>query len=783
MPIHLRRTRRNLFIFLLMIAPACLLAQETTIPAANPDAPGERLVLRDESIDQVLALLERLTGRSIIRPQALPTPTFTFTSQRPMTRDEMILAIQSMLSINGVGVSPMGDMFLRVVPLAQIRQQSPEFLSEPASNLPASGRVVSRLLELDFLRIPEIQAQLNLMLSQQGGSIIPFEKSNSFLVTDTISNIQAMEALLTQVDVPSLPKTETRFFTIRYGRAGEIVSQVQAFATGPGGLELGAGTVLTADERTNQVIVVADRRQMAFFEGFIEKLDIQAELMTKNEVLYLKHAMAVDVASLLTQLVTGSRSGMSSGGAGGSSRTNTRTPSRSGGRSNRSQIGQGSQRSSTGSGNQRQQNTNRNTPRMPVIPGANVRTQGADVGAMGADVGAMQAATEAVQDTLGEAGETDFSETLSIIPDERSNAIIISGTRQDIAMVTELIEKIDIVLAQVRIEVFIAEVTLSEDAASGIDAFNIKYKEGGGLSFGGSGPGWTLSRSAALEWEAMLGRAAGNSNVKVLSTPTIVTTHNREATILVGERRPIITGTSEGNYSGGTIRSQVTYEDIGIELMVLPLIGNDGTIQLEIDQKVDNIVGTVTIDNNEQPIIGTRQATSFVTVADRETIILGGLQSSEKSKTKNRLGIVGQIPVIGGIFGSKKEEEIRRELLVFIRPTVLMSTTDAYKDAQEALRRNVLYEELEDRMNPPPPPEPPLPPSFSPDAEALREAREAQQVEKQEQEGIIGENLNSTDSPPGFSPAARELRERNEEKRQEAEALEEEDSTTTAETT
>jgi len=107
--------------------------------------------MRDDTIDQVLTLLERLTGRSIIRPQALPAATFTFTSQRPMTRDEAILAITTMLSINGIGVTPMGDLFLRVVPLQQIRQQSPEFLTEPASNLPPSGRVVSRFYELDFL--------------------------------------------------------------------------------------------------------------------------------------------------------------------------------------------------------------------------------------------------------------------------------------------------------------------------------------------------------------------------------------------------------------------------------------------------------------------------------------------------------------------------------------------------------------------------------------------------------------------------------------------------------
>src|SRR5690606_9977703 len=141
------------------------------------------------------------------------------------------------------------------------------------------------------------------------------------------------------------------------------------------------------------------------------------------------------------------------------------------------------------------------------------------------DGGGGGSVAEAVQSVLSDAAETDFSETLTILPDERSNAIIISGTKQDIAMVTDLIEKIDVILAQVRIEVFIAEVTLSENDARGIDALDISYSEGGDLSFGAKGPGWEIGRSADLDWNFVFSQAAGRSDVEVLSAPTIVTTH------------------------------------------------------------------------------------------------------------------------------------------------------------------------------------------------------------------------------------------------------------------
>jgi general secretion pathway protein D len=740
MPLHFSRTRRSLLGLLLLTAPVWLQAQPATpIPAASED-PVE-ITFRDESTDQVLVMLERLTGRSIIRPQALPAATFTFTSQRPMTRDEAILAIQSMLSINGIGVTPMGDMFLRVVPLARVRSEAPEFLVEPASNLPASGRVVSRLLELNFLRIAEIQTQLNLLLSPNGGSIIPFEKSNALLVTDTVSNIQAMEQLLARVDRPTMPRSETRFYPVRFARASELVSQIQAFTAGPGGVELGAGTMITADERTNQIILVADPRQMAYFENLIQRLDVQADLMTRNEVLPLKHADAVQVASLLSQLVTGSRSGMgATTRPGATPRPGQQVTPGAPGQLTPQQRQQQLQR--------QQQQQRQQQPQRPQQPG------GPPVPGGGGRVGAQQAA-EAVQAVVDEASTTDFSDTLTILADERSNSIIISGTRQDMVLIRELIEKIDVILAQVRIEVFIAEVTLSDSEVTGISALRLNYTEGGIVGGSVTASGMVLTRTN-LDWTALFANAITRSDVKVLSVPTIVTTHNQEATILVGERRPIITGTlTDGSITGGSIRSQIQYENIGIELRVRPLIGADGSVQLQIDQKVDDVTGTVEIDGNDQPIIGTRHATSYVIVADRETVILGGLQSNSRRTSRNRLGILGQLPLIGDLFTSRTQDHNRTELLVFIRPTVLPTTAAAHRDAQEAIENHSQRDSIRESMNPSP-----FPTNLSPEALELRQRR-LDAAPGSGAEVPLFESVPLTPDESRLSPEAIELRESN----------------------
>jgi general secretion pathway protein D len=588
------------------------------------------------------------------------------------------------------------------VPLARVRSEAPEFLVEPASNLPASGRVVSRLLELNFLRIAEIQTQLNLLLSPNGGSIIPFEKSNALLVTDTVSNIQAMEQLLARVDRPAPPRSEFRFIPVRFARAADVVAQVQGLIGGPGGLELGAGTVITADERTNQIVLAADPRQLQFFEDLIQRLDVQADLVTRNEVLYLKHAAATEVASLLSQLVSGSRTGTGATARPGGARQGGQAVTAPGGQQltpqQRQQQLQRQQQQQRGQG-QRQQ--------VPQVPGAGGRTT------------AQQAATEAVQSVMEEAGTSDFSETLTILPDERSNAIIVSGTRQDLVMIRELIDKIDIILAQVRIEVFIAEVSLNQNEASGLNALGINYAEGGLVTGNVTGPGYTFRREG-INWSATLGQAAGRGDVRILSVPTIVTTHNREATIDVGERRPIITGTLTGTQLG-SVQSQISYETIGIQLRVRPLIGTDGTIQLEIDQRVDDIVDSVTIDGNEQPVIGTRHATSFVSVANRETVVLGGLQSQTNRSTRGRIAFIGRVPILGSLINPRTRDNTRTELLVFIRPTVLPNTAAAHADAQEAIEKSTQRDSVRELLNPPPPPPDP---GFSPEALELRRRAE-----------------------------------------------------------
>ncbi|RME67345.1 MAG: hypothetical protein D6781_13440, partial [Verrucomicrobia bacterium] len=403
-----------------------------------------------------------------------------------------------------------------------------------------------------------------------------------------------------------------------------------------------------------------------FFDNLIEKLDVPADPPTEIKVITMKYADAVELASLLSQLISGQSQ---------------------------------SARSSDRSGSRRQ----RSTP-FPAIAEQNRQDRENVQRQIRNQVQTDQnSARNAVQAALGDVVE-QFSDLMTVIADERTNSIVVSGTKSDIALITRVIGDLDVVLAQVRLEVVIAEVTLSESIQRGIDAFGLVYDQASG-SFelfprlpglstvnsdaatvaGVLSSGGTISN---ITIDALIASAKGNSSINLLSVPTLTTTHNKEASIILGEARPIVTSTQQSVSIGGGSYSSFQFQDIGIELVVKPVIGPNDVVQLEIDQKVDDIgPNPVTINGEEQPVIIRRQATSYVSVKNNQLVVLGGLQRNSVTKTKNKMWLLGDIPLVGGLFSKKSDVTNRTELLIFIKPEVIRNTDEADQDAREVIRK------------------------------------------------------------------------------------------------
>jgi len=630
----------------------------TTAPVvANPVAPEEMVQpnLPDAPLDLVLPLLEQWTGRMVLRPQALPTPTITLVCRQPMPKSEALRALETALNLNGIAVVRMGDRFIKVVPLQNARVESPQLIEGSSLDLPPSGQVVTKLFQLQFLRANEFVPQLQTLFNQNVSAPVFFDKSNAVLLTDSLSTIQRIELLLQKLDQPFMANLAPKFYTIHFAKASDVVNKIRAMMQGTLQNQIGSATSYSADDRTNQVVLIADPRQHAFFDELISKLDVKSDPNTRNEVIYLKHAASKDVSALLNSLVSGQTKAAQTSGS--------------------IQPGLGIQ------------------PGQPPVPNQGPQSN------------------QSVNALVGDVGSTQFSSLVTIIADDRSNAVVVNGTMDDIRLLKQLIDQLDIVLAQVRIEVVIAEVVLSDNASTGIDSLGLDVAgnklmgikgAASGLSVGGNsvsstnyygttadtaahGGPYALSSDFAataghysLVGLLSLSSTPRKGNSRILSVPAITTTHNKEAKLFFGETRPVISGststpsgTSTSAGSNFSTSSQVTQQEIGTTVTVKPLIGNDGSVQLDIKQTISDVSGEVTVDNNKQYIIGKRETNSFITVKSGEIIVLAGMQKDNNTHSTSRLG---PIPWIGDLLGTRSRSKTRSELVVFIRPMVLTNT-------------------------------------------------------------------------------------------------------------
>ncbi len=669
-PIILMKKFLNLLflgVFALSILPG--FAADTTVvtavavatPVATLSANDKvgPMDLNDVTIAQILDLLQKWTGKTVLRPQALPSNLYTLKLPAGTPRSEALLAIETLLNLNGIAVIQQGERFLKVVPNNVAKSESPSLITESTLSLPASGRVASKIFVLKHANGQEVVTQIASMLNATLATPpVYFGRNNAILVTDSIMNLQKIETLLNQLDRPQLDVVATKMYNLKHAIATDVVTKLTTLLRSPAQtagapFRLSTGTTFTADERTNRIILIGSADQHTFFDNLIETLDAIADPNTKTDVIFLRHANATEVATLLTQLITGQTKA---------------TTTASGGKS------------TTG--------TNRVT-----TPAANT-----------------PAAASAANSGAGQNGADEFSSMTTVLADVRSNSIVVSGTKDDLRLLHELINKVDVVLPQVRVEVVIAEVTLKDDDTSGISALGMNVTNGklvgvsstfGGGTLAGNGSAFaTLAAGNDLTGIISLSTTPTKSDTRILSVPTITTTHNKEATLFVGESRPVITGTqSTAGTSGLVSSSTVSQRDIGIQLKVLPLIGKDGSVQLQVTQQVEDILGQVTLDGNLQPIIGRRSTDSFVSAMSGEIIVLGGLQRTQSLDDANRLG---PIPFLGDLLGSSTKSKTRTELVIFLRPYVLNNSAVDNINALNRINATPIAEEVNKVINPSP---------------------------------------------------------------------------------
>ena len=669
--------------------------------AAQPAEPAQiEFEFQGASINAILEWYARLTNRSIISAPNLQV-TVNFRSQTKLTKEDAIHALDSVLAINNIAAIPLGDKFLKIV---QITTAKTEGLPVGAK-LSASDTLGTQIIPLKNAKASDVVPVLQPYMHPYG-QLLALQDSNSILITETAANLKQMLEIVAYVDQPSTLRMEMRSYVLAHAKAADVMQRLQtiiqeaeqagAHAAAPGqpptpfrrpipgqpptasvggeGTVVEGKVIMAADERTNKIFILTRPSNFDFFDRLIAELDAKVEPDVVMKVISLNYAAAEDVASLLNGLITGSSVSISS-----------------------------HHTSSSG--------TTTSGARAPAIPPPPISGGSA---AGGQNTGLLQ-----------------YAEGVRIIPDPRTNCLIVMATKEDLLRIQEMVKSIDTSVAQVQIEVVIAEVTLNNELDVGVDMFKRLFNYGqttqtGGSSTDGNTPADLSSSSLAtnvaagalapgltyfttfrnLKLDAVIHALATTANGKVLSTPVIQTMDNQEADITVGESVPVPTTQTSSLISGiGTlatagVTSSIQYEDVAIELKVTPRINPDGYVRMDIEQKVNDLGANVNIGGTIVPTILKREAKSSVAVEDRSTIVLGGLIQQTKQVSTTKVPFLGDIPFFGQIFKSQQNNRQRTELIIFIRPSVLRTDRSAVLEARRRLRMLGVGDELEERYFP-----------------------------------------------------------------------------------
>jgi len=319
-----------------------------------------------------------------------------------------------------------------------------------------------------------------------------------------------------------------------------------------------------------------------------------------------------------------------------------------------------------------------------------------------------------------ETGDTEESilrrleRQVTVQADEDSNTLILSYNHRMEPQIVEMINKLDQAPPQVMIQVLLAEVTLddrmelgmefalqdllfTEHATVGpnntIQGDNFDFVAGTDVGASGSGTGFNFTITGE-DFNFLFHALQGEGRVEVLSRPSIMVADNQEANITVGESIPIVKSVVVS--TGGVVQPSVDYQDVGIILDVEPHINPDGYVNLHITPEISSIAqSSVSVGSGiTLPILTQRSADTWVTVRDGETIVIGGLITSRVNEGETKVPIAGDIPLLGNLFRATTRTNTKTELLIVLTPKVIRTEEDAQRISVEARDQTGLLERI-----------------------------------------------------------------------------------------
>ncbi|MDO7530141.1 type II secretion system secretin GspD [Acinetobacter baumannii] len=653
-----------------------LLAAAPLIATVSSSAYAQtwKINLRDADLTAFINEVADITGKNFaVDPRV--RGNVTVISNKPLNKDEVYDLFLGVLNVNGVVAIPSGNT-IKLVPDSNVKNSGIPYDSR---NRVRGDQIVTRVIWLENTNPNDLIPALR-PLMPQFAHMAAIVGTNALIVSDRAANIYQLENIIRNLD--GTGQNDIEAITLQSSQAEEIITQLEAMsATGASKDFSGARIRIIADNRTNRILIKGDPQTRKRIRHMIEMLDVpSADRLGGLKVFRLKYASAKNLSEILQGLVTGQAV---------SSSNNSNNSSNSSNPIN-SLIGNNQNSGSNTSGSS---GTSISTPAINLNGNSNSSNQN---------------------------NITSFNQNgVSIIADNAQNSLVVKADPQLMREIESAIQQLDVRRQQVLIEAAIIEVSGKDadqlgvqwalgDINSGIGLINFTnagsslaslaagYLTGGAAGLGSAiGAGSSIALGKYKEgadgsrqlYGALIQALKENTASNLLSTPSIVTMDNEEAYIVVGQNVPFVTGSVTTNSTGINPYTTVERKDVGVTLKVIPHIGENGTVRLEIEQEVSNVQAS---KGQAADLITNKRAIKTAVLAEHgQTVVLGGLVSDDVEF--NRQGIPGlsSIPYLGRLFRSDTRSNTKRNLLVFIHPTIVGDANDVRRLSQQ--RYNQLY--------------------------------------------------------------------------------------------
>lgn len=612
--------------------PLLLLLLLGALPLRGWGAEPVTLNFQEADLAAVIETVGRITGRNfVVDPRV--KGRVTVVSPGPLEPAEVYQIFLSVLEVNGYAAVDEGAV-TKIVPDVNARQSGTPV--RVGATGPAGAGLVTQVIPLKYIPAAQLVPVLR-PLVPQNGLVAAYADTNTLIISDLAANVGRLVEIVRNLDRPTHNQQEVVALT--QASAGEVARALKALAG-----EGAAGQVV-ADERTNSVILSGDAATRARLRLLVQQLDGPRSAGGNTYVAALRYARAEQVAPIIASILGGSVAGKTGEGAAPATPAGTdKARVQAYPATNAVVITAAPDQIATG---------------RSVIEQLDIRRPQVMVEALIVEVSAdrskeigVQWAISGIADGTGPAGLINFANSgLSL----GSLATALLGSR-----------------------------TGGETGGVGTAAPSL----GGGTSGPGAlnvGEGGTLAigkvNGSGTDWAVLLRALLSDTDTNILSTPTLLTLDNEEAEIVVAQTVPFLTGqfTNTGAANSALNPFQtIDRQDVGLTLKVKPQINEDGTVLLAVEQEVASVeqaskarIGAVDVVTNKRAI------KTNVLVDNGATIVLGGLIDDQLSEGQSRVPGLASIPVLGALFRFDNSRVVKRNLMVFLRPTVLLVAQDS----------------------------------------------------------------------------------------------------------